>query len=749
MDENLQQHIAFYLTGRQEGSNLQPMDSQYRPALFARYGDLSTLRYDFPLVLNRDGSPERAVLSLSRLVDEAVEALGENPDRDRIAHHGYGLERELRRELAATGAGDFATLWEKTATRLAGKRDETVQASAKRLWSAFRASGDLVDADSALPALAFRHAWSAIQASKAKGFRQKAERLLLKLRDILVAEMVGSAVGRTPERLRSGVGSSFEAAFDFDAMSRILVEAKPGVELIDERRKRIHSLIDVLEKQRFYPLGDGAPEPYNFAFVRCSDALEAYQERHEEAVELAKTLAIAELETNGDYRESVHNVLFEGFGANGLDADELAQLPDYLVCTDGQTLDPAETAQMVELLAAGLPIKVLVQTDDVLEPSAVAEGHLALGLRAHQLVDSAIGLTDVFVFQSSASQLFRKRDSLLRGLRYNGPALFSVFSGVNGHTGGVPAYLVAAAAMESRVFPALVYDPSAGSDWATRLGIDDNPRSDDDWPVHNFGYEEGKLQAQSEELAFTLADFMAMDERFFRHYAIVPKADWSDALIPVPEALQANVKELPDKLPYVTLVDDENRLQRAILDDRTLLEVRRCRTMWHSLQELGGIHNSHAERLLAQEREAQAAASLSQVAEAQAAASLSQVAEAQAAASLSQVAELPVAAPAESESGTPVEVSVPEPVVEESHGDDPYIETARCTTCNECTELNSGMFAYNENKQAYIADPDAGSFRQMVEAAETCQVAIIHPGKPRDPKEPGLDDLNVRAAEFN
>jgi hypothetical protein len=59
------------------------------------------------------------------------------------------------------------------------------------------------------------------------------------------------------------------------------------------------------------------------------------------------------------------------------------------------------------------------------------------------------------------------------------------------------------------------------------------------------------------------------------------------------------------------------------------------------------------------------------------------------------------------------------------------------------------MFAYNENKQAYIADASAGTFRELVEAAEGCQVSIIHPGKPRDPNEPGLEDLVRRAAEFN
>ena len=58
------------------------------------------------------------------------------------------------------------------------------------------------------------------------------------------------------------------------------------------------------------------------------------------------------------------------------------------------------------------------------------------------------------------------------------------------------------------------------------------------------------------------------------------------------------------------------------------------------------------------------------------------------------------------------------------------------------------MFAYNDNKQAYIKDITAGTYRDLVEAAESCQVAIIHPGKPRNPEEPGLAELIERARPF-
>ena len=85
---------------------------------------------------------------------------------------------------------------------------------------------------------------------------------------------------------------------------------------------------------------------------------------------------------------------------------------------------------------------------------------------------------------------------------------------------------------------------------------------------------------------------------------------------------------------------------------------------------------------------------------------------------------------------------------EQVSSDDAYIETPRCTSCNECTTINPRMFAYDENKQAFVKDASAGTFRQLVEAAESCQVAIIHPGKPRDPNEPGLDELVARAEAF-
>ena len=94
-------------------------------------------------------------------------------------------------------------------------------------------------------------------------------------------------------------------------------------------------------------------------------------------------------------------------------------------------------------------------------------------------------------------------------------------------------------------------------------------------------------------------------------------------------------------------------------------------------------------------------------------------------------------------------VSPVAPKAEDGLSMDPYIDSARCTTCNECTNLNAKMFAYNAEKQATIKDPRAGTFQQLVLAAERCPVAIIHPGTPLNPKEKNLEKWIKRAVPFN
>lgn len=735
MEADTQAHVAFFLTGRRPSEYLDAVDGlNLRPALFAGYRELNQLRYDFPLVLVVNRPDNLFVQSLSGLVDAALAGVARGNDAERIRKHALRLEQEIRVLVAGGAGGTLATLWDKAAARLAKGADQSFADSAKRTRAAIKVDGDVVDCDAALPARLLQHAWTAVQQHKAGRFRRNIDRLVLKLSDILKADFERSEAGRSAEHLKAAVGAGFGAAFDFDAMSRLLTKALPRDAFPQSRRKRISELLDVLSTQQFFPAAaapakkSSGAKTYSFLFASCADALLAYRARMPKLIELARAIAIAELEIDGQYSESKHDALFEQFGANGLDPQEMEPFPDYLVCVNAAKLQADEHAQLMEILSSALPIKVLLQIDDILEESSSAEGGLTPGMRSRQIANMAIGLNEVYVLQSSSSNLYRFRERMLSGLNYRGPALFSVYSGASVEASDLPPYLMSAAAMESRAFPAFTYDPSAGANWAARFYLEANSQVDLDWPIQGFAYENEEHQRVSEDLAFTLVDFVASDRRYARHLARVPREKWNGSMIPVDESLTRERKGLPDKVPSLMMVDADNVLQRVIVDERLIREARRCREMWHSLQELGGIHNSHAEKLLARERKAWEERMQK---------------EAEAVAAVAPAASgTPAAAAAPAAAGA---VAEPEP---ERSPDEAYIETPRCATCNECTNINNKMFVYDGNQQAYIADISAGTYAQLVEAAESCQVAIIHPGKPRNPNEPGLEELQKRAEAF-
>jgi len=680
MDAEVRTEAAFYLTGRADAAEGLGL----RPALFAAYRDLAALRYDFPLLLLDRTADGRIFEPLSALVDREIEG-----GADRAA----SLRREREFRAAAAAAAHV----------MLGKD-----------------AGELADCDDRLPARLLAHVWQAVQAEKAAAFHRHVERLALRLADILRADEARSPAARSAERLRASVGETYGAAFDFQALSRVLGSVPVQSSLAEARRRRIEAALEVLRTQRFYAApGPGALE---FRFERCSEALAAWRKRLPEMLRLAKALTVAELEVDGAYRAERHDELYEQLAAGGLDPRDLALFPDYLVCLREDALRGAERDALLEILALGLPVKVLVQHDDLLAATLDPAGHAPVGAGARQLAHAALGLGHVHVLQASAARLAQLREPLVRAVREPGAALVSVFSGAGGRTEGLPAYLVAAAATESRAFPSFVYDPTAGGDWASRFSLAGNPQPERDWPAHALVYEDADHQRVQETVGFTLMEFAACDARFAAHFAPAARAAGAAGLAPALACLDRDARGVPDTLPALLMVDDDNRVRPVIVDDRVLRMARACRDAWRSLQELGGIRNSHVERALAAERQKQEEKPVTQAP--------------------APAAEAPVPGPA------PTAPTVEAPAAPARDPDEPYIETARCSTCNECIQVNAKMFAYDENQQARIVDASAGTYRQLVEAAESCQVAVIHPGKPKNPAEPGLEELLKRAEAF-
>ncbi|MCK5408122.1 MAG: ferredoxin, partial [Candidatus Krumholzibacteria bacterium] len=369
--------------------------------------------------------------------------------------------------------------------------------------------------------------------------------------------------------------------------------------------------------------------------------------------------------------------------------------------------------------------------------------------------------------------------SFLKGIGYQGPALFAVYAGMEDRA-GLPAFLETAAAAESRCFPVMVFDPSGGDTLAKRIRITDNPQSNADWPTEPFAYRTAEGETVTVDLAFTAADFMLRDPRLADHFWCVPSGEWHENMVTLDEYMALDEADVGTKVPFVTTIDDDGRLGRAVMTRTIVDAVARCRSSWRQLHEVGGINNSFAIDLILREKDRLADEKQQQVEDLEKnyVAQIDQdigeltkeiiqrianrlIAEDGngSRASLGTV-DMP-AAPRTASAGAaapapPAEDTATEAASAEAGDDDDdigvlddaYIDTPLCTSCNECTKLNNQLFAYNTNKQAYIENAAGGPFKDMVRAAELCPVRIIHPGKPKKMDEPDIDSWIERAARF-
>jgi len=745
MNEQTINPAAFHLLGRYSESGLDTAsDLGLKPVLFANFIDLTKLRHDFPVVLGNYDDDGSFVRSLSDLIDDALrERAPPGVEGEFMRRQVLSLEQEIRTTVAGSAGISLNKVWGIAIRQLRARvGNESVKAfdeCFKQIQDIFWLDGQVIDCNAATPMAVMRQAWAIDQRAKAYVSRKRVDELILRMESILGAEMKKSEETLSPENLKKSVGSSFENAFDFDAMSRILTPASPRVQLPEDRRQRIRSVLLTLKSQRFFRSAKWSDQkgrnipPHSFLYKNTTSVLRVIRERMPEMVELTKAISIAELEIANRYEPAKHDDYFAAFDESSLLPEDLAFFPTYLVGLDVGRHDTAEMARVIELLSSGMPVKILAQTSDILDNLMASEGHLFFGNMGCQLANLAVGLNNVFVLQTGCANLYRIQDKIWSGLTYSGAALFSVFSGGSMNGTELPPYLVSAAATESRTFPTFSYDPSTGPDWASRLSISGNPQLKKDWPVHDFCYEDSELQRLSEEIVFTFIEFVASDKRFSNYFARVPKEEWTDAMMPAGQYLETASGNGSETIPYVLMVDENNRLHRLIVDDRLIRAALRCRDMWHSLQEMGGVHNSHALKLLTRERERWQAEKDCELAELK---------------SRSELGTTTMAMENKPSTTKPEALDEFEDIPEAA-SEYPFIETPRCTTCNECTDINAQMFAYNDNKQAYIVDPTAGTYRQLVEAAENCQISIIHPGKPRDMSEPNLEELMERASVFN
>jgi hypothetical protein len=402
-----------------------------------------------------EGGADGVVRSLSSVVDGALaEFAPRGIEGERLRRHVLRLECELRVLVRDGARGMLSDLWEKAAANIAAEGVENVGEILAHTGAQVTVDGEVVDCDHELPARLVEYAWRVTQQRKARRFHEEVDRLVQALSDILRAAL-------HPFRGRAAAGKPARVARRSPPRPvRLRRHVAPARQ--ERTRGRVRRAawadrvaLDALRRQRFFEPSPGAgleqsaEPPYEHRFSTCVEAKDAFGERLGELVEFVKAMSIAELEADGRYVESRHDPFFAGFGEDALTPDDLALFPDYLVCLEPGHTDAAESGVLMEVLSSDLPVKVLVQTEDVLEESSLGAGHFGFGLRNVQLASTAMGLRRLRPPDDELEPLPARRPARGR-LAYAGPALFSVFS--LGRAGRRPAaYLTAAAAIGARV----------------------------------------------------------------------------------------------------------------------------------------------------------------------------------------------------------------------------------------------------------------------------------------------------------
>ena len=517
----------------------------------------------------------------------------------------------------------------------------------------------------------------------------------------------------------------------------------------------------------------------------------------------------AKLELSGEYDAKVHEPQLARFDWHQFTDEEMAICPPILaVGGDGAMVDIG-FQNLSRLMASGKPIRVAVLDTQVYSNTggqACTSGFLGqvsdmaqYGKGQHgkeetrkELALVGMAHRNVFVMQSSQANPAHLLGGVLRGLQSKYPSLFVLHCPCPPEhgLGDDQAPHAAKLAVEARALPLLVYDPAAGATFAERLSLDGNPASDDTWPTYELKYKDQDGKDQSMELPLTAADWAASEARFRKHFTAPPKDLADDQLVPFHEFLKLGADDRDGKRPFIYILEKDRKLGKEMVSDEIVRLAADRLSVWHQLRELAGLEISETARGVVQEQleadfqkqmdalKVDYEAKLEELRVQYPVVIARRMAETLLKASEDNLSLADILAQAKSLPTTPSPSTTPGAVkavmaveavkgagsgaaatlttptatavaeAEEGVAVEAYIESERCTSCDECTNLNKRLFAYNPKKQAYVKDAKAGPFKDLVTAAERCPAQIIHPGTPLNPKEKDLDKWVKRAERF-
>jgi pyruvate-ferredoxin/flavodoxin oxidoreductase len=476
-----------------------------------------------------------------------------------------------------------------------------------------------------------------------------------------------------------------------------------------------------------------------------------------------EAIRMAEIELKSGYKKEKHAEFFTYFDWKKFSDEEFHLCPPVVsIGGDGAMYDIG-FQNLSRMMMSGKPIKVLVLDTQVYsntggqactsgftgQISDMAQyGKAAQGKEEIRKEIALVGMAHrtTYIQQGSISNITHLLEGFIEGINARRPALFNIYAACMPEHGIADdlAEHQSKLAVESRAYPLLRYNPDKGNLPEECFDLEGNPAIDGDWPSYTIRYVDDEGKQATLEVPLTFADFAISEARFRKQFRTAPRDAWNENMIPLAEFLDLSGDDREGKFPYIWAVDKKNRLIRVIPAEPIVRACEDRRNFWRMLKSLAGIRPAvDTTEVVATARAEFARMLASRVLElaGDKGGNGTVTGNGTPAVAVSHaVAAVAVA--------TPAKAAEPEPA---SGGDyiAPWIDSAQCTSCDECTTINSKIFAYDANRHAFVKDPRGGPYKDLVRAAEKCSAQVIHPGTPFDPKEKDADKLMKRAAKYN
>ncbi|MCP4993448.1 MAG: pyruvate ferredoxin oxidoreductase [Gammaproteobacteria bacterium] len=459
-----------------------------------------------------------------------------------------------------------------------------------------------------------------------------------------------------------------------------------------------------------------------------------------------KAIRMAELELKGKYNPETDEEFFKRFGWRQFNDDEFELCPPVVAIGGDGAMYDIGFQNLSRVLMTDVPVKVLVLDTQVYSNTG---GQACTSTFISQVADMAAygkahkGKADIrkeialigaahrsaYVLQTSVANVTHMIEGYIEGLNSRRPALFNVYTTCQPEHGVADdaTEKQTRLALESRAYPMFKFNPDLGTTFEECSSISGNPSIDTDWPMYSISYvdeagKEGKL-----DVPMTFADFAVTEGRFRKQFRKAPPETWNDDMVQMHLFLELDKDEREGKVPYIWAVDAKQRLIRIICSAELVASCEERRDFWHQIRSIAGEDKKVDLQAIAQQARAEMAQKLST--------SLLALASNGDISGLADVG-TPLAG---GDGGNGADLGDYEAV---------WIETPECTACDECMDINPKIFAYNDEKLAVVVDPKAGTFEDIVKAAEKCTAEVIHPGTPWNGSEKNLEKLIKRAEKF-